>query len=117
MSLATDPAFITAWANDFEYETIFSRQVEAYGEAGAVLIAISTSGNSPNVVRALEQARAMSMVTVSLTGQGGGAMAAFTDHLFAVPSGETALVQQVHLCLYHFLCDAIERRCCDLSKG
>jgi len=112
MSLATDPAFLTAWANDFEYETVFSRQVEAYGESGAVLIGISTSGNSKNVVRALEQARRMKMVTVGLTGQGGGAMAELTDHLFAVPSQETALIQQVHLCLYHHLCDAIEQRCC-----
>ena len=112
MSLATDPAFLTAWANDFEYESIFSRQVEAFGEPGAVLIAISTSGNSKNVVRAMEQARAMEMVTVALTGEGGGAMASLSGHLFAVPCKETALIQQVHLCLYHYLCDGIEQRCC-----
>ena len=112
MSLATDPAFLTAWANDFEYETVFSRQVEAFGEPGAVLIAISTSGNSKNVVRALEQARAMKLVTVALTGEGGGAMAGLADHLFAVASKETALIQQVHLCLYHWICDAVEQRCC-----
>jgi D-sedoheptulose 7-phosphate isomerase len=111
MSLATDPAFLTAWANDFEYETVFSRQVEAFGEAGAVLIAISTSGNSKNVLRAMEQARALGMVTVALTGEGGGAMPGLSDHLFAVPSKETALVQQVHLCFYHYLCDAVEQRC------
>ena len=112
MSLATDPAFLTAWANDFEYESIFSRQVEAFGEPGAVLIALSTSGNSKNVVRAMEQARAMEMVTVALTGEGGGAMASLSGHLFAVPSKETALIQQVHLCLYHYLCDGIEQQCC-----
>jgi D-sedoheptulose 7-phosphate isomerase len=111
MSLATDPAFLTAWANDFEYETVFSRQVEAYGEAGAVLIAISTSGNSRNVIRAMERARSMQMVTVALTGEGGGAMAPLSDHLFAVPCTETALIQQVHLCLYHWICDAVEQEC------
>jgi D-sedoheptulose 7-phosphate isomerase len=106
--LSSNPALLTAWANDYTYDTVFSRQVEAYGEPGAVLIGISTSGNSQNVVKAFEQARAMAMKTISLTGQGGGKLAVLSDHLFAVPSSSTPLIQQTHVCLYHYLCGAIE---------
>jgi D-sedoheptulose 7-phosphate isomerase len=106
--LSSNPALLTAWANDYTYDTVFSRQVEAYGEPGAVLIGISTSGNSQNVVKAFEQARAMSMKTISLTGQGGGKLAVLSDYLFAVPSSSTPLIQQTHVCLYHYLCGAIE---------
>jgi len=106
--LSSNPALLTAWANDYSYETVFSRQVEAYGEPGAVLIGISTSGNSQNVVKAFERARAMSMKTISLTGEGGGKLAAVSDYLFAVPSSSTPLIQQTHICLYHYLCGAIE---------
>lgn len=106
--LSSNPALLTAWANDYTYETVFSRQVEAYGEPGAVLVGISTSGNSQNVVKAFEQARAMTMKTISLTGEGGGKLAASSDYLFAVPSSSTPLIQQTHICLYHYLCGAIE---------
>jgi D-sedoheptulose 7-phosphate isomerase len=106
--LSSNPALLTAWANDYSYETVFSRQVEAYGGPGAVLIGISTSGNSQNVVKAFEQARAMGMKTISLTGEGGGKLAALSDYLFATPSSSTALIQQTHVCLYHYLCGAIE---------
>ena len=106
--LSSNPALLTAWANDYTYDTVFSRQVEAYGAPGAVLIGISTSGNSENVVQAFERARAMSMKTISLTGEGGGKLAALSDYLFAVPSSSTPLIQQTHVCLYHYLCGAIE---------
>lgn len=107
--LSSNPALLTAWANDYTYDTVFSRQVEAYGEPGAVLIGISTSGNSQNVVKAFERARAMNMKTISLTGEGGGKLAALSDYLFAVPSSSTPLIQQTHICLYHYLCEAIEQ--------
>lgn len=107
--LSSNPALLTAWANDHTYETVFSRQVEAYGQPGALLIGISTSGNSPNVVAAFEQARAMSMKTIALTGAGGGRLAGLSDYLFAVPSRSTPLIQQTHVCLYHYLCRAIEQ--------
>jgi D-sedoheptulose 7-phosphate isomerase len=107
--LSSNPSVLTAWANDYSFDTVFSRQVEAYGQAGAVLIGISTSGNSGNVVTAFEQAHAMGMKTVALTGEGGGKLAAQADYLFAVPSRSTPLIQQAHLCLYHYLCQAIER--------
>lgn len=106
--LAADPAVLTAWSNDYEFETVFSRQVGAYGEPGGVLLALSTSGNSPNIVRALEAARKIGMITVGLTGAGGGAMGPLCDHLLAVPSSFTPAIQQVHLCLYHYFCARLE---------
>ena len=106
--LAADPAVLTAWSNDYSFETVFSRQVEAYGEPGAVLLAISTSGNSRNVVLGLETARAKRMATIGLTGAGGGKMAPLCDHLLAVPSTFTPAIQQVHLCLYHYFCAGVE---------
>jgi D-sedoheptulose 7-phosphate isomerase len=107
--LADNAPVLTAWANDYSYETVFSRQVEAYGAEGAVLLGLSTSGSSPNVIAAFDQARRMGMVTVAMTGEGGGRLAALADHLLAVPSRSTPLIQQAHLCLYHYLCEAVER--------
>lgn len=108
--LSSNAAVLTAWANDYSYDTVFSRQVEAFGEPGGVLLGLSTSGNSGNVVKAFEQARALGMTTVALTGAGGGKLAALSDVLLAVPSRHTPLIQQGHLCLYHFLCERIEAR-------
>src|SRR5215472_9892749 len=107
--LSSNAAVLSACANDRGFETVFSRQVEAYGQPGAVLIGISTSGTSPNVVAAFEQARAMEMTTIALTGEGGGELAGLADYLFAVPSRSTPLIQQAHVCLYHYLCQAIEQ--------
>jgi D-sedoheptulose 7-phosphate isomerase len=112
--LASNTAVLTAWANDYGYDEVFSRQVEAYGQPGAALIGISTSGNSKNIVAAFEQARSMNMITIALTGEGGGALAGLSDFLFAVPSRSTPLIQQAHVCLYHCLCQAIES---DLTSG
>jgi D-sedoheptulose 7-phosphate isomerase len=106
--LSSNPAVLTAWSNDYSYETVFSRQVEAYGETGGVLLGLSTSGNSGNVVKALEAARAKGMATIGLTGQGGGKMAGLCDFLFAVPSKSTPAIQQVHLVLYHCFCAQVE---------
>jgi len=106
--LSSDSAVLTACANDYGFETIFARQVEAYGESGGVLLGLSTSGTSPNIVRAFEQARSIGMKTIALTGEGGGKLATLADYLFAVPSRSTPLIQQVHICLYHYLCQGIE---------
>ena len=106
--LSSNAAVLTAWSNDFAYDDVFARQVEAHGAPGAVLLGLSTSGNSPNVVRALERARAMGMATIGMTGEGGGRMAALCDHLLAVPSRFTPAVQQVHLALYHYYCASVE---------
>ena len=108
--LAENPAMLTAWSNDCSFETVFARQVEAYGEKGAVLLGLSTSGNSRNVVAAFEKARQMGMPAIALTGEGGGKLAPLSDFLLAVPSRHTPLIQQVHLCLYHYLCEHVERR-------
>ena len=107
--LSSNPGVLTAWANDKGFDTVFSRQVEAYGEPGAAILGISTSGNSRNVIEAFRQARFMGMATIALTGEGGGKLAPLTDYLFAVPSASTPMIQQVHVCLYHYLCGAIER--------
>ncbi|NTU76370.1 MAG: SIS domain-containing protein [Alphaproteobacteria bacterium] len=106
--LADNPATLTAWANDYGYDSIFARQVEAYGEAGGVLIALSTSGNSKNVVQAAEKARHMGLGVLGLTGQGGGELAALCDVLLKASSAFTPHIQEAHLGFYHYLCAAIE---------
>jgi D-sedoheptulose 7-phosphate isomerase len=111
--LSGDPALLTAWSNDRGFDTVFARQVEAHAEPGGVLLALSTSGNSPNVVKALEAARARGMATIGLTGEGGGRMGPLCDHLFAVPSTSTPAIQQVHLCLYHCFCAGVEAAVAD----
>ncbi len=110
ISLACNPAVLTACANDVSFDTVFSRQVEAYGEKGGVLIGLSTSGTSANVVKAFAAARALGMETIALTGQGGGKLAAHASVLIDVPSQSTPLIQQAHICIYHYLCDRIEAR-------
>jgi len=106
--LSSNPAVLTAWSNDYSFETVFSRQVEAYGEPGGVLLGISTSGNSLNVLKAVEAAQRLGMATIGMTGEGGGRMAAVCDHLLAAPSRSTPAIQQIHLCLYHYFCAALE---------
>lgn len=106
--LASNISAITAWANDYSYEDVFARQVEAHGQPGGVLVCLSTSGNSRNVVRAAQFARQNGMFVVSLTGEAGGELGNCSDVLLAVPSRDTPLIQQVHISLYHYLCAEIE---------
>jgi D-sedoheptulose 7-phosphate isomerase len=108
--LSDNPATLTAWANDYDYASVFARQVEAYGAPGGVLIAISTSGNSANVVQAAEKAKKIGLSVIGLTGQGGGKLAAHCDILLDAPSKSTPMIQQAHICLYHYLCEQIEAR-------
>lgn len=110
IALGTDTAVVTAWSNDYAFESLFARQVEAHGSAGAVLLAISTSGNSKNVLAAAEVARQLGMTVIALTGEGGGKLSPLSDVMLDVPSRFTPLIQQGHLCLYHYLCGAIEDR-------
>jgi D-sedoheptulose 7-phosphate isomerase len=112
IALPANPAVLTAWANDYGYDSVFSRQVEAHGTPGAVLLAISTSGNSASVLAAAEQARAMDMTVIAMTGDTGGRLAPLADILLNVPSTSTPIIQQGHLCLYHHLCEAVEARLC-----
>jgi D-sedoheptulose 7-phosphate isomerase len=108
--LSANPSLITAYSNDYSFDKVFSRQVEAYGVEGGVLLGISTSGNSPNVVEAFRIAREMSLATIALTGEGGGKLAALSTILIDVPSRSTPLIQQVHICLYHYICQKVEER-------
>jgi D-sedoheptulose 7-phosphate isomerase len=111
IALSTDSSILTAIGNDYSFAEIFSKQVQAYGQAGDVLLAISTSGNSANVVAAAEAALERDMRVVALTGQGGGALAeTLTDadvHI-CVPHERTARIQEVHLLVIHCLCDGID---------
>jgi D-sedoheptulose 7-phosphate isomerase len=111
-ALSTDTSVITAWANDVAYDTVFSRQVEAYGAEGGALLAISTSGNSRNVVEAARQARRMGLAVVALTGAGGGALAEHASVLIDVPSRATPRVQEMHMMVYHFICEQVEAGVC-----
>ena len=114
IALSADQAILTAWGNDVSYDDVFARQVHAYGEAGGVLLAISTSGRSKNVIAAAVAAKVKKMTIIALTGQGGGTLASMADILLAVPSASTPLIQQAHQCIYHYLCDQIEIRiACD----
>jgi D-sedoheptulose 7-phosphate isomerase len=108
IALTTDTSILTAIGNDHGYEAVFSRQIEALGLPGDLLVAISTSGNSPNVIAALHTARAQNLVTVAFTGAGGGKMTSLANHLFAVASKDTARVQEAHILAGHMLCDWIE---------
>ena len=111
VALTTDSSALTSIANDYGYEAVFSRQVEALGVEGDLLVGISTSGNSQNVVAALTAARRQGMATVAFTGAGGGRMVKLADYLFAVASKETARIQEAHILAGHMLCDWIEMDC------
>jgi len=111
MALTTDSSTITAIANDYSYEEIFSKQVSALGQAGDVLLAISTSGNSANVAAAMKAAQEREMLTIVLSGNDGGTMAGLLgeqDIEIRVPSNRTARIQEVHLVVIHCLCDFID---------
>jgi D-sedoheptulose 7-phosphate isomerase len=107
IALTTDTSFLTAFSNDCGFEGIFERQVEALGSAGDVLIGISTSGNSSNVVRAIEAARKKDMHTITLTGNG-GRLSAMADIAIAVPSSDTQYIQEAHLAVEHIVCELVE---------
>ena len=111
LALTTDTSILTAVANDYSYREIFSKQVQAFGQAGDVLLAISTSGNSDNVMAAIEVALEREMRVIALTGKGGGAIGAMlsdADVHISVPSNRTARIQEVHLLTIHCICDGID---------
>lgn len=110
IALTTNQALLTAWSNDYRFDDVFARQIEALGRPGDVALAISTSGNSPNVLRGLERARARGLKTIGLGGQGGGSMGPLCDVLLSPPVSETPRIQQVHLVTYHAICAELERR-------
>ena len=113
LALTTDASALTAVGNDYGFDRVFARQVEAHGQPGDLLIGISTSGGSPNVLAAVETARARGLVTMALTGRDGGALGRAVDIHLNVPSPSTARTQEVHITLLHVLCDLVERELVD----
>jgi D-sedoheptulose 7-phosphate isomerase len=109
IALTANQAVLTAWANDYSYDEIFSRQIEAHGSPGDVAWGISTSGTSANVVAGLQTARERGLKTIALTGKGGGKMTEWADVLLAVPLVETPRIQEIHLMTYHCICASVER--------
>lgn len=108
IALTTDTSILTAHPNDFGFDTVFSRQVEALGKPGDTLLAISTSGNSPNIIAAVEQANAMQMNTIVLSGNNGGKLANLSEHTIIVPSTVTARIQEMHILIAHWWCETAE---------
>lgn len=111
IALTTDTSILTAAANDFSYDEVFARQVEALARAEDIVIGITTSGQSPNVLRALEAARRVGAVAAGFAGRDGGAMVGVAEPLIIVPSTITARIQEMHILLGHMLCDAVESVC------
>jgi len=109
IALTVDTSVLTAIGNDYGYENVFVRQVQAHGTIGDVFIGYSTSGKSPNVLRAFEEARKQRLVCIGLTGNRGGLMLEFCDYLLEVPSSDTPTIQEGHLVLGHVLCGLVER--------
>lgn len=108
LALCENPSVLTAIGNDYGYDLIFSRQLEGLGQKSDVAVAISTSGDSPNVVRALRTARKLGMVSIGLTGESGGQLAKLADHCLCVPSQVVSRIQEAHITTGHIICEIVE---------
>lgn len=108
-ALSVNSSAVTAIANDYGYERLFARQVEAFAQPGDVVIGLTTSGNSPNVVAGLEAARKAGATTIAFSGNGGGAVAHVADITLVGPDGYSALIQEVHITMGHIVCDLVEQ--------
>lgn len=111
IALTTDSSILTAVGNDYGFDCLFARQIEAIGQPGDVFMGISTSGKSPNVLRALELCRKMAITTIGLTGKTGGEMAPLCDYCLCMPSEVTMYIQQAHLAVEHIFCTIVESAC------
>lgn len=109
IALTTDTSILTAIGNDYGYDKLFARQVQAHGKPGDVFIGYTTSGQSPNVLLALEEARNHGLITIGLTGNRGGSIGKLCDHLLEVPHADTPRIQEGHAVLGHILCGLVER--------
>jgi D-sedoheptulose 7-phosphate isomerase len=109
IALTTDTSALTSISNDYGFEQVFARQVEGLGRRGDILLALSTSGRSPNILAALRVAREHGLVTIGFTGAKGAAMGAACDHLLVAPSDDTPVIQQMHLAVAHGICDEVEQ--------
>ncbi len=108
-ALSVNTSTLTAIANDFGFEYVFARQVEAFVQAGDVVVGITTSGTSPNIVRALGAAKRLGATTIAFTGNGGGPVAEIADLILLGPDGYSAIVQEVHIVMGHIICDLVEQ--------
>lgn len=108
-ALHVNSSYMTAVSNDYGFELVYARMIEAAGRTGDVLIAISTSGNSPNILRAIEKGRQQGMVIIGLTGENGGAMQNICDFLINIPSNDTPRIQESHIMIGHIWCEQVER--------
>jgi D-sedoheptulose 7-phosphate isomerase len=117
LALTTDTSALTAIGNDYGFEQVFARQVEGLGQRGDVLLALSTSGRSPNILAALNAARKAGLVTIGFTGTKGTTLGALCDHLLVAPSDDTPIIQQIHLTLAHGICEAIEQALAPVGNG
>lgn len=108
-ALHVNSSYLTAVANDFGYDEVYARMVEAAGRRGDVLVAFSTSGNSPNILKAIEQAKQTGMIVLGFTGATGGKMAGLCDILLNVPSADTPRIQESHILIGHIVCEMVER--------
>jgi D-sedoheptulose 7-phosphate isomerase len=107
-ALHTNTSYLTAVANDYSYDVIYARLIQGIGQAGDVLVGLSTSGNSKNIVRAFETAHSKGMLTIGLTGVSGGAMAAISDIWIPIPSKDTPRIQEAHMLIGHIICERVE---------
>lgn len=114
MALTTDTSILTAIGNDYSFDSVFARQIEALGDKGDVAIGLSTSGNSRNVLQAMRAARRMEMITIGLTGESGGELKNVVDFCFHAPSRQTSHIQEVHITIAHALCEIVES---EFSQG
>jgi D-sedoheptulose 7-phosphate isomerase len=108
-ALHCNTSYITAVANDYGYEHVYSRIVKGLGKPGDVLVGLSTSGNSVNIIKAIEQAKNLGMITVVLTGETGGKMKTISDYIINVPSNDTPRIQESHIMIGHIICELVER--------
>ena len=109
-ALHVNSSFVTAVANDYGYEEIYSRMVEAIGKKGDVLLALSTSGNSKNIIRAIEKANSLGLITIGFSGNDGGAMQNLCKYNLIIPSDNTARIQEAHILVGHIICKLIEQK-------
>jgi D-sedoheptulose 7-phosphate isomerase len=116
LALTTNTSCLTAIANDYGYDHVFARQLQAMGSAGDVAIGISTSGNSASVLRAVEAAREKGMITVGMTGEDGGKLKSLVDYCLSVTADHTARIQEAHILIGHILCEIVEEEMCDESR-
>ncbi|MEL6970604.1 MAG: SIS domain-containing protein [Bacteroidota bacterium] len=109
-ALHVNTSYLTAVGNDYGYDEVYARMVRAMGRSGDILIAMSTSGNSPNVLKAAEAAREQDMIVVGFTGESGGKLKALSDYLLAIPSTDTPRIQECHMLIGHIICELVEAK-------